>query len=37
MKIRTELDRGTYPTGIKITDAELAALNLKPGGVREFV
>ena len=30
LKIRAELDRGTYPTGIKITDAELAALNLKP-------
>lgn len=31
LKIRAELDRGTYPTGIKITDAELASLNLKPG------
>ena len=30
LKIRAELDRGTYPTGIKITDAELASLNLKP-------
>ena len=30
LRIRAELDRGTYPTGIKITDAELAALNLKP-------
>ena len=30
MKIRAELDRGMYPTGIKITDAELASLNLKP-------
>ena len=30
LKIRAELDRGTYPTGIKISDAELAALNLKP-------
>ena len=29
VKIRAELDRGTYPTGIKITDAELASLNLK--------
>jgi hypothetical protein len=29
LKIRAELDRGTYPTGIKITDAELASLNLK--------
>ena len=25
-----ELDRGKYPTGIKIIDAELALLNLKP-------
>ena len=30
LKIRAELDRGTYPTGIKITDAELALLHLKP-------
>jgi len=29
LKIRAELDRGKYPTGIKITDAELALLNLK--------
>ena len=29
LKIRAELDTGSYPTGIKITDAELAALNLK--------
>ena len=29
LKIRAELDRGIYPTGIKITDAELADLNLK--------
>ena len=29
LKIRAELDRGTYPTGIKISDAELASLNLK--------
>jgi hypothetical protein len=31
LKIRAELDRGNYPTGIKITDAELKALNLKLG------
>lgn len=30
LKIRAELDRGQYRTGIKITDAELASLNLKP-------
>jgi hypothetical protein len=29
LKIRAELDRGKYLTGIKITDAELALLNLK--------
>lgn len=29
LKIRAELDRGKYPAGIKITDAELALLNLK--------
>jgi hypothetical protein len=31
LKIRAELDRGNYPTGIKITDTELKALNLKLG------
>ena len=30
LTIQAELDRGKYPTGIKITDAELAQLNLKP-------
>jgi len=29
LKIRAELDVGTYPTGIKVTDEELAAINLK--------
>ena len=29
LRIRAELDRGSYPTGIKITDAQLHALNLK--------
>lgn len=29
LKIRAELDRGIYPTGLKITDAELTRLNLK--------
>ncbi len=29
LKIRAELDRGIYPIGIKITDAELTGLNLK--------
>ncbi len=30
LKIRAKLDRGKYPTGIKITHAELASLNLTP-------
>ena len=30
LKIRAELDYGKYPTGIKISDAELASLHLKP-------
>jgi hypothetical protein len=29
LKIRAELDRGIYPIGLKITDAELRGLNLK--------
>ena len=29
LKIRAELDRGSYPTGIAVTDEELAAVNLK--------
>jgi hypothetical protein len=29
LKIRAELDRGIYPTGLKITDEELSGLNLK--------
>ena len=29
LKIRAELDRGLYPIGLKITDAELTGLNLK--------
>jgi transposase len=30
LKIKAELDSGTYPLGIKVTDEELAAVNLKP-------
>jgi hypothetical protein len=30
LKIRAELDKRAYPAGIKVTDAELAQLNLKP-------
>jgi len=29
LRIRAELDRGQYPTGIKVSDAELKTLNLK--------
>lgn len=29
LKIRAELDRGTYPTGIEVSNAELAALRIK--------
>ena len=29
LKIRAELNRGIYPIGLKITDAELSGLNLK--------
>ena len=29
LRIQAELDAGTYPTGIKISDQELAAVNLK--------
>jgi hypothetical protein len=28
--IRAELDTGHYPAGIKVSDAELAAVRLKP-------
>jgi hypothetical protein len=30
LKIKAELDPRTYPLGIKVTDAELATVNLKP-------
>ena len=30
LRIQAELDAGSYPTGIKVTDDELAAVNLKP-------
>jgi DDE family transposase len=30
LKIQAELDTGRYPTGIQVTDAELAAVDLKP-------
>jgi Rhodopirellula transposase DDE domain len=30
LTIKAELDSGTYPTGIKVTDQELAGINLTP-------
>jgi transposase len=30
LKIQAELDKGLYPTGVKVSDEELAAVNLKP-------
>jgi hypothetical protein len=30
LHIQAELDAGVYPTGIKVTDEELAAVHLKP-------
>jgi len=29
LKIHAELDKGSYPTGLKVSDEEMAALNLK--------
>jgi len=30
LTLRADLDTGTYPTGVKVTDAELAAVQLEP-------
>ena len=30
LAIQAELDRGSYPTGIKVTDEQLAAVNMTP-------
>jgi hypothetical protein len=30
LRVRAELDRGSYPTGVKVADAELAAVPLSP-------
>jgi len=30
LTVRADLDTGTYPTGLKVTDAELAAVRLEP-------
>jgi hypothetical protein len=31
LKVRCELDRGRYPKGLKITDAQMATINIEPG------
>ena len=30
LKIRAEIDTTTYPTGVKVTDEELASVRLRP-------
>jgi hypothetical protein len=30
LNVKAEIDNGTYPSGIKVTDAEMAALNISP-------
>ncbi|MCL2649185.1 MAG: ISAzo13 family transposase, partial [Phycisphaerales bacterium] len=30
LRIKAQLDSGTYPTGIKVSDEQLATVNLKP-------
>ena len=32
LTIQAELDRGTYPTGIEVTDEQPAAVNMTPNG-----
>jgi hypothetical protein len=29
LRVRSEIDRGSYPTGVQITDAQMASLNLR--------
>jgi hypothetical protein len=31
LKIQAELDPASYPTGVKVTDEELAAVTFRPG------
>jgi hypothetical protein len=31
LRIQAELDAASYPTGVKVTDQELATVRLKPG------
>ena len=30
LNVKAEIDNGTYPSGIKVTDAEMATLNISP-------
>ena len=30
LNVKAEIDNGTYPSGIKVTDAEMAGLNISP-------
>jgi hypothetical protein len=30
LNVKAEIDNGTYPSGIKVTDAEMADLNISP-------
>ena len=30
LRVRCELDQGSYPTGVKVTDQQMAQINLKP-------
>jgi len=31
LRVRAELDRGTYPTGVAVSDTQLRAVHIKPG------
>ena len=34
LKVQARLDRGTYPTGVKVSDEQLAAVALMPSTFR---
>ena len=33
LRVRCELDPGSYPTGVKVSDQQMAQINLKPAGI----
>jgi Rhodopirellula transposase DDE domain len=33
LRVRAALDKNSYPTGIKVTDDELASVNLRPAKI----